>query len=356
MAYIELNSSKLQHNFRFLDDLFRREGIEWAVVTKLLCGHPAYLKEVLDLGVEEVCDSRLSNLKMIKKIRPEVQTVYIKPPAKRLVESIVRFADVSFNSETETIRMLSEEAGRQGKVHKVTIMIELGDLREGIMGENLLAFYEQVFELPHIEVVAIGTNLNCLHRAMPSEDKLIQLCLYKQLIESRFDRKIPYITGGTSVVLPLLRQHRVPKGINHFRIGEALFFGNDLFTGGPVQEMEQEVFKLYSEIIEITEKPVVPTGMLAENPSGNTFEIEPDDYGRTSYRAILDIGLLDIPTQFLKPVDPQLEIVNASSDMLILDLGEDHGRYEVGHLVEFDLVYMGALGLLNSKYIDKKTV
>ncbi len=356
MAYIELNRKKLQHNYRFLDDLFKREGIEWAVVSKLLCGHPDFLQEVLDLGVKEVCDSRLSNLKMIKKISPEVQTVYIKPPAKRLVEHIVRYADVSFNSETETIRMLSKEAGRQGKMHKVTIMIELGDLREGIMGENLLNFYEQIFELPHIEVVAIGTNLNCLHGVMPSEDKLIQLCLYKQLIESRFNRKIPFITGGTSVVLPLLRQHRVPKGINHFRIGEALFFGNDLFSGGAANDMEQEVFKLYSEIIEITEKPVVPTGMLAENPSGDTFEIEPEDYGRTSCRAILDVGLLDIPPQYMNPVDSRLQIINASSDMLILDLGENEGNYEVGNWIEFDLVYMGALGLLNSRYIDKKIV
>ncbi len=356
MAYIELNRQKLRHNYQVLDEVFRKEGRSWAVVTKLLCGHAEYLKEVLDLGVEEVCDSRISNLKMVKKLRPEVQTVYIKPPAKRLVEKIIRYADVTFNSETETIKMLSEEAVRQNKTHKITIMIELGDLREGIMGENLLEFYGQIFELPNIEVVAIGTNLNCLHGVMPSEDKLIQLCLYKQLIETSFNRSIPYISGGTSVVLPLLRQHRVPKAINHFRIGEALFFGNDLFTGGPVPDMEQEVFKFYSEIIEITEKPIVPTGMLAENPSGDTFEIEAEDYGKTSCRAIIDVGLLDSPSQHLKPVDSTLEIINASSDMLVINLGENRGGYKVGSMIEFDLVYMGALGLLNSKYIDKKIV
>lgn len=96
--------------------------------------------------------------------------------------------------------------------------------------------------------------------------------------------------------------------------------------------------------------------MLAENPSGDTFEIEPEDYGRTSCRAILDVGLLDIPPQYMKPVDSRLQIINASSDMLILDLGENEGNYEVGNWIEFDLVYMGALGLLNSRYIDKKIV
>ena len=304
MAFIQLDREKLQHNFRFLQNLFDQHEIEWAVVTKLLCGNPDYLQEVLNLGIREVCDSRISNLRTIKKLDPEIQTVYIKPPAKRSIKSVVRYADVSFNSESETIRLLSEEAGRQGKVHKVTIMIELGDLREGIMGETLLGFYEKVFNLPHIEVVAIGTNLNCLHGVMPSEDKLIQLSLYKQLIEMTFKRPIPYITGGTSVVLPLLIQNRLPTAINHFRVGEALFFGNDLFTGGDIEGMETEVFSLFAEIIEVTEKPVVPIGVLAENPSGDTFAVDTDEYGKASCRAILDIGLLDISPQFLVPVDP----------------------------------------------------
>ncbi|HQU58668.1 MAG TPA: alanine racemase, partial [Saprospiraceae bacterium] len=217
MAFLTLDHAKLKHNYQFLDQLFRETGTDWAVVTKLLCGNEAYLREVLKLGVKEVCDSRASNLAKIKAINPEVQTVYIKPPAPGAIEAVVRYADVSFNSESSTIRMLSEEAQRQKKIHKVTIMIELGDLREGIMGDNLIGFYKKVFELPNIEVVAIGANLNCLHGVMPSEDKLIQLSLYKQLIEATFHKNIPWITGGTSVVLPLLMRRQVPIAINHFR-------------------------------------------------------------------------------------------------------------------------------------------
>ena len=78
-------------------------------------------------------DSRISNLKNIKKLAPHVQTVYIKPPAKRSIVSIVRYADVSFNTEIYTIKMLSAEAQRQNKVHKIIIMIEMGDLREACL-------------------------------------------------------------------------------------------------------------------------------------------------------------------------------------------------------------------------------
>jgi len=353
MAYIKLYRDRLNHNFKFLDNLFKENGIDWAIVTKLLCGNQKFLKELLDTGITEVCDSRLSNIVRIKKMNPEVQTVYIKPPAKKNIARVVKYADVSFNSESSTIELLSKEAVKQGKIHKVTIMIELGDLREGIMGETLMSFYNKIFELPNIEITAIGTNLNCLHGVMPSMDKLVQLSLYKQLVELKFDKKIPWVTGGTSVVIPLLFKKQVPKAINHFRVGETLYFGNNLFSGKRIKGMRDNVFRLYSQIIEITEKPRVPIGMMAENPSGEKFKLNPDEYGKSSFRAILDIGLLDISPDYLIPDDPGLEIINASSDMLIVDLGKTKRSYKVGKYISFKLKYMGALRLMNSRYIDK---
>lgn len=353
MAFITLNKKKLKDNFTVLDKLFRKHKKDWAIVTKLLCGNKDYLKEVLDLGIEEVCDSRIKNLKVIKSMAPEVQTVYIKPPSKRSIRTIVKYADVSFNTESDTIRLLSEEAKRQGKIHRVVIMIELGDLREGIMGEHLLDFYRKIFELSNIEVVAIGSNYNCLHGVMPSVDKMIQLSLYKQLIEVAFNKKIRWVTGGTSVVIPLLKRKQLPGAINHFRVGETLFFGADLFNGGKFKDMHDDVFILYSEIIEITQKPVVPIGELAQNPSGDTFEINESDYGKSSYRAILDLGLLDISPDYMIPCEPDMKVISASSDMLIIDLGDNEKKLKVGDLINFRLKYMGALSLFNSDYVEK---
>ncbi|WP_425391667.1 alanine racemase [Ekhidna sp.] len=356
MAYIELYKDKLKKNYQFLDKLFKENDIAWAVVSKLLCGNEKYLKEVIDLGTKEICDSRISNLEAIKKIDPSVQTVYIKPPAKRSIERLVKYADASFNTEYKTIKWISDEAVKQNKKHKVIIMIELGDLREGVMGDHLMDFYESVFNLPNIEVTGIGSNLNCLYGVMPSEDKLVQLSLYEQLIEAKFNRKIPWVTGGTSVVIPLIFRKQIPDGINHFRVGETLFFGLDLFTQEVVPGMEGDVFKLHAEVIEITEKPRVPIGYMEANPSGETFEIKEEDYGKTSYRAILDIGLLDVSEDFLIAEDDSIQITGASSDMLIVDLGESSDKYKVGDLVSFKLKYMGALSLFNSDYIEKRVV
>ncbi len=353
MAFIKLYRTKLASNYDHLNRLFAEHGIEWAVVSKMLCGNRLYLEELIGLGIRSVCDSRISNLATVKDIDPDVETIYIKPPAKRSIADVVRHADVSFNTERYTIELLSAEAGRQGKVHRVIIMIELGDLREGIMGSHLIEFYESILNLPHIEVAGIGANLNCLNGVMPSEDKLIQMSLYEQLIEAKFNVSIPWVSGGTSVIIPLLHRGQVPAGINHFRVGEALYFGNNLITEEPMEGMHTDVFKLFAEVIEITEKPRVPIGYLGENPSGESFEIDEDDYGKSSYRAILDIGLLDVDASYLLPDDEKLKFLGASSDMLVLDLGDDHARYKVGDLVSFNLKYMGALNLLNSDYIEK---
>ena len=353
MAFIKLYRTKLASNYDHLNRLFAEHGIEWAVVSKMLCGNRLYLEELIGLGIRSVCDSRISNLATVKDIDPDVETIYIKPPAKRSIADVVRHADVSFNTERYTIELLSAEAGRQGKVHRVIIMIELGDLREGIMGSHLIEFYESILNLPHIEVAGIGANLNCLNGVMPSEDKLIQMSLYEQLIEAKFNVSIPWVSGGTSVIIPLLHRGQVPAGINHFRVGEALYFGNNLITEEPMEGMHTDVFKLFAEVIEITEKPRVPIGYLGENPSGESFEIDEDDYGKSSYRAILDIGLLDVDASYLLPDDEKLQFLGASSDMLVLDLGDDHARYKVGDLVSFNLKYMGALNLLNSDYIEK---
>ncbi|GAB3815286.1 hypothetical protein GCM10028895_09220 [Pontibacter rugosus] len=245
---------------------------------------------------------------------------------------------------------------RQQKVHKIIIMIEMGDLREGVMGDELVDFYANVFELPGISVIGLGANFNCLHGVMPTQDKLIQLCLYTQIIEAKFNIKIPWVSGGTSVTIPLLFNHLLPKGVNHFRVGEALFFGLNLFTGETFEGMHHDVLELETEIIELTEKPMIPSGMMTENPSGESFEIDETLYGKTSHRAILDVGLLDINPKFLLPKDESLNVIGASSDMLVVELGENLQNYKVGDVLHFNLRYMGALSILNSRYISKEVV
>lgn len=354
MAFIVLNKEKLKHNYQFLNKLFKKHNIQWAVVSKMLCGNKLYLKELIELGVKQICDSRVANLKAIKEIDPNIETVFIKPPAKQSVKNIIKYADISINTELSTIKLLNEEARNNNKVHKIMIMIEMGELREGVMWNKFIDFYESVFNLSHIEVVGIGTNLSCLYGVLPNQDKLIQLSLYEQLIEAKFNKNIPYVSGGSSVTIPLIFQGLLPEGINHFRVGETLFLGTDVYNDSTIRNMEHNVFQFYAEIIELSEKPVHPIGEMGTNVDGQKYSFNEDDKGKSSFRAILDVGLLDVEQKHIQPIDTEIEIVGSSSDMIVIDLGKNPKNYKVGDIIEFSLDYMGTLRVLNSKYIEKR--
>lgn len=354
MAFLTLDADKLRHNFETLTELFKKHDIQLAVVSKMLCGDETFLEELVSLNPKQLCDSRASNLKMVKELASHIETIYIKPPPKRSIPDVVRYADISVNTEFETIRLLSEEAGRQGKVHKVMIMIEMGELREGVMREEFMGFYESIFELPHIEVVGIGTNLTCMNGVLPSQDKLIQLSLYEQLIEAKFNRHIPYVSGGSSVTIPLIFQGLLPQGINHFRVGETLYQGTDVYNSRPYETLHNDVFCLKAEIIELNEKPIVPSGEMGQNLEGEVKKFNPKDYGQTTFRAILDLGLLDVEQEHIWPLDESVNFSGASSDMIVVDLGTNEKGYKVGDLLEFGLDYMGTLRVMNSRYIEKR--
>ena len=354
MAYITLNLNKLKDNYEYLDQLFKQNHIQWGIVVKMLCGNKKYLEKVLSLGIKQVCDSRISNLKIIKSIAPDIETVFIKPAAKRNAARVVEYADISFNTELETIKLLSKAAVNQNKTHRIMIMIELGELREGVMRDNFIEFYSNVFELPNIKVIGIGTNLTCMYGVLPNEDKLIQLSLYKQLLEAKFNKQIPYISGGASVTIPLILNGLIPSGINHFRVGETLYLGTDVYYSKPYDHMHNDVFKLFAEIIELNEKPSIPSGELGHNLTGEVASFDQTLMGTSSYRAIVDVGLLDVEDGHIYPVDKCMQIVGASSDMIVVDLGENPRKLKVGDSIEFSLDYMGILRIMNSDYVEKK--
>ena len=354
MAFLEMDIDKLKKNFLFLDKLFESKDINWAVVSKVLCGNKTYLTELAKLGIAQICDSRLSNLKIVKQINNQIETIYIKPPSKHNVQNIIKYADISMNTELSTIKSLSKAAKKQGIKHKIIIMIEMGELREGVLRSEFIKFYEKVFKLENIEVIGIGANFSCLYGILPNPDKLIQLSLYEQLIEAKFNKEILYVSGGSSVVIPLIINNTLSKGINHFRVGETLFFGTDIYNNSFIGKMEHNVFKLFAEIIELTEKPRVPTGVLGSNLEGKSYEFNEKDLGKKSYRAIVDLGLLDVDEKHIWSSDKNIKFVGATSDMIVIDLKNNPNNYKVGDLLEFNMDYMGLLRLMNSKYIEKR--
>jgi len=222
---LTIDLRKLQRNIETIGGWMDRHGASWTLVAKVLCGHTDTLRALQLLGIRSMGDSRVANLNAIERIIPDFESWYLRVSDMSSVKQVVAMADVSLNSELDVIEAINEEAGRINKIHRIIIMIELGDLREGILPGSLIRFYEQVFDLPNIEVIGIGANLGRLAGAVPNVDQFAQLALYRELLELKFQRKLPMLSAGSSAVLPLLLDGKLPRAINHFRIGEALFLG-----------------------------------------------------------------------------------------------------------------------------------
>ena len=254
MNRVVIDLDALRDNFAFLQKTMKRHNAMWTIVTKSLCGNKDVISALNILGANGFADSRLDNLRAINSVCPDSEKWYLRLPHLSAITDVVTLSDVSLNTEKEVICALSKEAVRQNKLHRILIMIELGDLREGILPGTLIDFYETTFNLPNIEVLGLGTQFGCLTGVIPNLDQLAQILLYRELLELKFNRKLPIVSAGSSILLSLLLRGNLPKGINHFRIGESLFLGTDLVDGGTIPGLRDDVVFLEAEIAEIKKK------------------------------------------------------------------------------------------------------
>ncbi|MCP4679757.1 MAG: alanine/ornithine racemase family PLP-dependent enzyme [Deltaproteobacteria bacterium] len=356
MNKVTINLRSLRHNLQQISSVIGRNNATWSVVTKSLCGNQDILRALQMLGVHSVADSRLGNLSKIKEAVTEFETWYLRLPHLSAIKSIVSLADISLNSEIQMIRALGKEAVAQNKVHRVVIMIELGDLREGILPGSLSDFYETVFEIEGIEVIGIGAQIGCLTGAMPNEDQMAQLGLYRELLELKFDRKIPIISAGSTIFLPKLFEGGNYPAVNHYRIGEGLFLGTNLVTGERIEQLLDDVVLLDVEIAEIKEKQLTSSVETVGSAPFEGQETNPADQpmpGQRGVRALLTVGHLDTNISGLTPLVSEYQVAGGSSDITVMNLGSNPNRLKLGDTVTFKTNYSAFLGLMNDPYIEK---
>ena len=362
MAELIVHDKKIRHNIKYLSDYFKAHDIQWSLITKVFSGDKEFLKTVLtddvlaDIG--SVGDSRLTSLKNLRDVNPHMRTIYIKPPAKIYADEVVKYATISLNSSIETISALNDAAAKINVVHEIIIMLELGELREGIESSDLVEFYRKAIAFKNIAVVGIGSNLGCMYGVEPTHEKLVELSMCKKKIFAEFNVELPLVSGGTSITLPLI-ESGLPKEINHFRIGEAVFFGVSPLKNERFKALMTDTFEFNANIIELEEKKIVPQGIIGDAHIGLTAEYSDAGVLESSYKAILDFGLLDVNQLDLEFIDAGLKFVGITSDMLVIDIGDNMNeqgeqRYKIGGVISFSLNYMAVARLLSSKFIDKR--
>ncbi|MBV8666791.1 MAG: alanine/ornithine racemase family PLP-dependent enzyme [Burkholderiaceae bacterium] len=342
----------IERNARAVVERCRSAGIEVFGVTKATCGTPEVAHAMLRAGVAGLAESRLENILRLRAAGIACPMMLLRVPALSQAEQVVRHADLSLNSELNVIAALSQAAQRLGAVHKIMLMVDLGDLREGIWPHDLLSAVAQIVRLPGVAIVGLGTNLNCLGGVLPSADNLGTLAALAEEARNRFGLELPYVSGGNSGSLPLLLAGGMPAGVNQLRIGEAMLQGGrDTFYDDPWAALDRGAFTLSAELVELKTKPSVPIGRTGVDAFGRTPQfVSKGDH----LRGILNIGLQDINAETLFPLSSGVGIVGASSDHLIVDLHDLHPAPRVGDCLEFRMGYGSLLKAMTSPYVHKE--
>lgn len=357
MARLKVHIDRLIENIETITAFMRKHDKEWTLVVKVLGTNEAVLGKLLQhpaiLGTHSIAVSQWTSLRMVKELNPSLRTMYIKPPAIKNVAEIVKYADISLNSTFATIKALSDEAVKQDKMHQIIVMVEMGELREGIKREGLIPFYNKIFKLPKLQVIGIGTNLGCMYGIQPTYDKLIQLVLFEQIIEAKFKRSIELVSGATSITMPILERGKVPDGINHFRVGEAAFLGTSPLENKPILGLNTGAFTFEANIVELYKKASQPDGVISDAAIGNTADDALNDGKSSSYKAIMDFGVLDVDAEYLIPEDPEVSFFGNSSDLTVYDLGTNPRGYKTGDTIKFRLKYMAVAKLMYSRFVEK---
>lgn len=355
---LEINLDKIAANLEAVMNLCNSKGISVSGVVKGVNSIPEIVDIVMNGGCSHIANSRMNQLMAIKKRGSKLPLMLLRLPMLSEIEELVHTVDISLNSERKTLERIEEECRRQEKKHKVILMFDLGDLREGVINEEEfeeLALFTE-YHLENVELMGIGTNLGCYGSIKPTTENLGRLSNLAERIEKRIGRKLEIISGGETTSLPLILEGTMPERINHLRIGEAILLSKDIVElwGYDMPYMHRDTFILKAQVIEVREKPSYPIGDFFVDGFGN----KPDfiDRGRRK-RAILAVGKQDFGfSDRLIPRLPGIEILGSSSDHLIVDLEDCKQEIKLGDVLEFEMFYAPMLYLTGSPSVTKKFV
>lgn len=348
---LEIDINGIISNAKAMKNLCRENGIKLSLVTKCLVSDRTVLKALTDAGIDAICESRIQNLADYKDIN--VQKWLIREPMLCEIPLVVKYADASVNSELKTLEALYDEAKRQGKIHKVILMYELGDLREGANAQEIEKLASDVLKMDNLHLYGIGANLSCYGSVMPSRENMLELSELAKHLEEKFDIQLDIVSGGNSTSFEMLKVGTLPHKINNLRMGESVFLGNVPCIEKLIDDFSKSNFVLKAQIVEIKEKPSVPRGEIGFADAFGEAPPKYEDRGIRK-RALIGLGKQDININGLTPKDAEIEIMGGSSDYTILDITNCTSSYSVGDVVEFDVNYAVLLGSMNSRFIHKK--
>ena len=339
---LEIDLSALRSNAQHIVRRCHDRHIRVCGVVKGADGLPEVARTLRQCGADELGTSRLEQVEKCRAAGIGGPWLLIRIPGLTELPDVVRLCETSLQSERVTLDALEEECVLQGKTHRVIVMADLGDLREGFWDKDemvdVCVHVER--ELPHVVLAGIGVNLTCYGSTKPTPEKMQELLAIADRIERRIGRKLEIVSGGATSSFTLVHWGTMPAGVNHLRIGEAILLGKDLQVDWGIRDMDylrMDALTLRAEVVEVKDKPTYPIGEFAIDAFGRKPVYEDRGIRR---RAILALGRADVgELESLIPREPGLTVIGGSSDHCIVDVEDCPRRLQVGDIVEFSLCY-----------------
>ena len=347
---LEIRLDRIRHNARTLVRRLGERGIAVCGVTKAALGSPEIAGELLAVGVTSLGESRIENVEVLRRAGVSAEVMLLRSPMMSQVDRVVAGADLSLNSEIDVIARLSASACEQGRQHGVVLMVELGDLREGIMPCDVHEAVREVLGSPGIVLRGIGTNLACQSGVVPDGSNMAELSSLAASIEAAIGFELEIVSGGNSANLDWALDLGTDVGrINHLRLGESILLGREPLRRTVPEGLRTDTCTLVAEVIESQHKPSQPRGSTAQAAFGQI--LEPRVPGAAGRRVIVALGRQDVDPDGITPPHG-FAYLGASSDHLVL--ATDSHSPAVGSEVRFTLNYSALLRAMTSPFVERR--
>ena len=347
---VDIDLAKIEHNTSALVELLAPVGIQVVGITKATLGKAEIGAAMLRGGAAGLGDSRVSNLARLSGLLGSTSRTLIRSPMLSEVRDVVRTATCSLNTEAAVLERLNEAARQERRIHDVVLMVELGDLREGVAADDVAEAARVVLGYPALRLAGLGTNLACQNGVVPTATNMDVLTRLVTDIESAHGITLDRVSGGNSASLEWALTAPDVGRTNELRLGEAILLGRDPLNRTPLRGLHLNAFTLSAEVIEVATKPVQPWGAQAQTAFGDP---PPRTGSGTLRQAILAIGRQDVDHDGLQPPDG-MTILGASSDHLVVELGDHAVR--VGDELAFGLGYGALVRAMTSPFVTQQIV
>jgi predicted amino acid racemase len=344
---VEIDLGKIQANARCLVRRLGTRGLSVAGVTKAVCGHPDVAVAMVEGGVASLADARIQNVVRMRTGGITCPVSMIRAPLLSEIEDVIQYCDASYNTEMDTILKLGTAAKKQGTSHDVILMVEMGDMREGISPENLNDCATLVIATPGVALRGIAANFACMGDVAPTAGDMAMLSRLADQVEGDCGPVVDLVSGGGSANLPWALGEVSTGRVNNLRLGEAILLGTDPVTGYPITGLHTDAFTLFAEVIETSRKPN-PLSTRSIAPELGMLKLVRNDDRRV--RTILAVGQQDTDASGLT-FPSGMAFIGATSDHTVVDTG--NADVSVGSEMKMGMNYSALMRAMSAPDVAK---